>query len=312
MTEVAALVPAIGGRERPVDGMVAALAQMQHGVVAHRQLIELGLGPDAVQHRVDRARLHRVHIGAYAVGHRLLSGHGRWMAAVLSCGPAAMLSYRCAAALWCLLPTNSRRLDVTVPGGSRRGPAGVAVHRARRLDPEDRGEHDGIPVTSVARTLLDLAGVVDRRRLQSALEAAERLRLFDLAALDRTIKRGRTRPGARMLREALGEYRDPPFTRSELERRFLGLCRAAGLPAPSVNTWVAGGEADMAWPDQRVVVELDSHTFHATGAAFERDRRRDAALQLAGYTALRVTDRRLAREPDVVMRDVATALAAGG
>ena len=298
MNSLAALDRGMGGRELPVDGRVAELAQTQHGVVAHRQLLALGLGADAVQHRVTVGRLHTVHIGVYAVGHRLLSGHGRWMAAVLAAGSTAMLSHRAAAALWQLLSSAAPRLDVTVPGTSRRGPAGVTVHRTRRLHPEDRAECEGIPVTSAARTLLDLAGMVRRRELERAVEAAERLGIFDFRSVDRLVDRSAGRRGRRALRSVLLDYREPSFTRSELERRFVRLCRAAGLRAPATNLWIAGGEADVAWPDHRLVVELDGHAFHATRAAFERDRKRDAELQLAGYRVLRVTHRRLEREPE--------------
>ncbi len=205
---------------------------------------------------------------------------------------------------------NSRRLDVTVPGTSRRGAAGVVVHRTRRPHPEDRTEREGIPVTSVARTLLDLAGVVRRWELETAVEAAERLGIFDLNEVDRLLDRSRGRRGGRALTNVLLDYREPSFTRSELERRFVGLCRAAGLPAPVTNLWIAGGEADVAWPDRRLVVELDGHAFHGTRAAFERDRERDAAVQLAGYSVLRVTHRRLEREPEELVAAVQALLCA--
>jgi hypothetical protein len=287
---------------------VAELAQIQHGVVAHRQLIALGLSPDAVHYRLDAGRLHRIHVGVYAVGHTLLTGRGRWMAAVLACGPTAMLSHRCAGVLWNVLHSDSRRLDVTVPGGSRRGPAGVALHRTRRLHPDDGDEHDRIPVTSLARTLLDLAALVSRRELERAVEAAERLRIIDFQRVEELLDRSRGRRGRRALTGVLRDYDEPSFTRSELERRFLALCRDAGLPRPAVNTWVAGGEADMAWADHRVVVELDGHAFHRTRAAFERDRTRDGALQLAGYRVLRITHRRLEREPVQVARAIESLL----
>ena len=202
-----------------------------------------------------------------------------------------------------LLPTDSARIDV-VADRSVRGPAGIVVHRIRRLPIEDRAERDGIPVTSVARTLLDLAGVVRRRQLERAVEAAERLGLFDLDDMERLLASGRGRNGVRTLRSVLRDYEEPAFTRSELERRFLSICRRAGLPPPVTNLWVAGGEADATWPDHRLVVELDSRGYHATRAAFERDRKRDTDLQLAGYRVLRITHRRLEREPAQVVRAI--------
>ena len=219
-----------------------------------------------------------------------------------------MLSHRAAGAHWHVLPTRSPRIDVTVPGTSRPGPAGIVLHRTRRPHAEDRAERDGIPVTSVARTLLDLAGVVRRWELERAVETAERLEIFDLREVDRLIDRSRGRRGVRALREVLLDYRAQPFTRSDLERRFFDLCREAGLPRPVTNMWVVGGEADVMWPDHRLVVELDSHAYHRTRAAFERDRRRDMALQLAGYRVLRITHRRLEREPDALVRAVASLL----
>jgi very-short-patch-repair endonuclease len=167
---------------------------------------------------------------------------------------------------------------------------------------------DGIPLTSVARTLLDLAGVVRRRQLERAVEAAERLRLMDLRDVVRALARGRGRRGVRLLRDVLGDYREPAFTRSELERMLLDLVREAGLPQPSANKWIAGGEADLVWDNKRLVVELDSRGFHQTRAAFERDRRRDTDLQLAGYRVLRVTHRRLEQEPADVVAAVARLL----
>jgi uncharacterized protein DUF559 len=298
----------IRGSARPRGWEIARLADRQHGVVAFRQFLELGLGADAVQHRLSSGALHPVHQGVYAVGHPRLSLEGRWMAAVLACGRSALLSHRDAAQLWGLLRGAGRRIDVTTARRCRGRPR-IALHRSRRIHPDDRAVRDGIPVTSVARTLLDLAEVVTRWRLARAIEEAERRGVFDLGAVDRLIARSTGRHGLRPLTNALARYRPAPFTRSELERRFVELCRRAGLPEPSANLWIAGGEADMAWPERRLVVELDTQAHHATEAAFERDRQRDGALQLAGYRVLRVTDRRLHRQPDDVVRAVRSLLA---
>jgi very-short-patch-repair endonuclease len=165
------------------------------------------------------------------------------------------------------------------------------------LHEEDAATKDGIPVTSVARTLLDYSECVSSRVLDRAIEEAERRGIFDLAAVERLIERTRGRRGRRLLSAAVAGYRAPAFVRSELERAFLDLCRDARLPAPTVNTFVAGSEVDMAWPEDSLVLELDGHEFHRTRAAFERDRIRDADLQLAGYRVLRVTHRRLLEAP---------------
>jgi very-short-patch-repair endonuclease len=310
MREVDDIDPDSWGECRPVDRRVAEVAERQHGVVTRRQLLELGIGRRAIEHRVAVGRLHVVHRGVYLVGHRLQPASSRWMAGVLGCGDDALLSYRAAAAQHLLLPTNSPRIDVTVPRPIR-GPAGIVVHRTRLLHAEDRAEVDGIPVTSVARTLVDIAGVVYRRQLERAVETAERLAVFDLALVERVLERSRGRRGAAALRDVTGTYREPPFTRSEFERRMFDLTRNAGLPEPAVNKWIAGGEADLVWDEQRLVVELDSSTFHNVRAAFERDRMRDAALQLAGYRVLRVTDGRLEREPAAVVAGIAALLNRG-
>jgi hypothetical protein len=223
------------------------------------------------------------------------------MAAVLACGPQAVLSHRSAAELWGMLRRRDASVDVIAPGRSRAGQKGITLHLPRHLDAEDVSDKDGIPLTSVARTLLDVAGMVSFARLERALEEAERLGIFDLDSLERLIARSHRRRGLRKLKAALGSYRTPTFTRSELERRFLDLCQEARLPPPAANLFLAGSEVDMAWPEHRLVVELDGHEFHRTRAAFERDRARDSELQVAGYRVLRITHRRLVMQPSQVV-----------
>jgi len=171
---------------------------------------------------------------------------------------------------------------------------------------------DGIPVTTVERTILDLAELVDTRTLHRVFEEAERLRLVDMQAIGRVYERNRGRHGLRPLRHLITSSRLPePAARSELERRFLDLCDEAGLPRPAVNVLVAGFEVDALWPAERLVVELDGHEFHRTRAAFERDRARDAALAVAGYTVVRVTYRRLLAEPAQIAGELRTLLLRG-
>jgi hypothetical protein len=299
----------MGGNKRKVDNEIATLVARQHGVVAHRQLIEIGLGTEAIQRRVRRGWLHRVHKTAYAVGHRRLSAHGWWSAAVLACGPGALLSHASAAELHGIGRASGPHIHVTAPGRSRRGHPGLVIHLPRRLHEEDGAVVEGVPVTSVARTLLDLCESVSRRLLDRAIAEAERLGIFDLAAVERLIERSNGRHGRRRLSDAVSAYRPPAFTRSELERRFLDLCRAAGLPRPAANLFLAGFEVDMAWPEHSLVVELDGHEFHRTQAAFERDRIRDTDLQVAGYRVLRVTHRRLLDAPTEVAAAVRVLLA---
>jgi predicted transcriptional regulator of viral defense system len=180
--------------------MIAALARRQHGVVSLEQLASVGLGAAAVQKRVEAGRLHRVHYGAYSVGYPLLSVEGRWMAAVLACGPGAVLSHRSAAALWGLCSDGQAAVDVTAPRRRGRSPSGVAAHRDGRLRVEDRAIVEGIPCTTVARTLLDFAGVVGMRQLRDAVGESEVLRVLDVEAVREVIRWGWGRRGVARLR----------------------------------------------------------------------------------------------------------------
>jgi very-short-patch-repair endonuclease len=253
----------------------------------------LGLGARAVQQRASVGRLHRVHRGVYAVGHAALRKEGRWLAAVLACGPAAVLSHASAAAHWGLLQSEATRIDVTAPA-SRHGAAGLRLHRSRSLDARDTANHEGIPITTVPKTLLDLAATVQPHRLERALAQAERLRLYDHNAIEDVIARANGHRGRAALARAIA--REPKFTRSELEAWFLELVRDAALPEPLVNLSLTAPdhprlEVDFCWPSHRLIVELDGWETHRTRAAFEADRRRDAALQAVGWRVLRFTRR---------------------
>jgi hypothetical protein len=302
------------------DAEIARLADRQHGVVSLVQLIAFGLSASAVRSRVGAGRLHPVHRSVYAVGRRRLTARGIWMAAVLACGEGARLSHRSAAALQGLRPDNRPVSDVTVPRGSARSRPGIHVHRSATLTDADATTCDGIPCTSVARTLLDLAEVVDRRGLERAIEQAEIQRVFDLRAVEDVLARahgrqGGRRRGAALLRAVLADLGEPTLTASELEERFLAICRDAGLPTPEVNAWLdiddePAIKADFLWRRERLVVETDGFGSHGTRQAFERDRRRDQRLRLAGYAPVRFTRRQIVREPERVGRTTA-ALCAG-
>lgn len=220
------------------------------------------------------------------------------MAAVLACGPGAALSHRSAAALW-QLRQDGWKTDVTVPG-DRRSRGSIGVHRAQ-LDPAEITHCDGIPVTTVARTLLDLAAVLDRDQLVKTIEESERRQLFDLRAVADVLIRAGHRSGTVALRSVLADYRDPAPTRSVLERDFLSLVRKTALPQPHVNVLVEGFEVDVFWPNSRLVVELDSRGYHTSPRAFEADRARDAVLQRAGYRVIRITHHRLHADPTGVL-----------
>lgn len=265
-------------------------------MVSLRQLRELGLAASTVRGRVAAGRLHRLHRGVFAVGRREVSRRGRWLAAVLACGAGALLSHRSALELRGALPESPRWPDVTVPRTYQRRP-GIRLHSSSALVTEDRTAVDGIPCTSVARSLVDFAERARPRELARAVEELERLRLFDGRTVQRAVWRANGRRGVAALTDALAAWSEPAFTRSGAERRVLELIADAGLPRPAVNTWVAGHEVDLHWPEQRVAVEVDSYAFHHTHQAFERDHERDAALDEADIRVLRITWRQLAERP---------------
>ena len=288
---------------------VADLATNQHRVAAYRQLRKCGLGPAAIRHRVGTGRLHPIHDGVYAVGHRDIGRAGFLMAAVLACGKGAALSHRTGADHRGLIRTSSAAIHVTVPSRYKPKVRGVIVHLTRQMTDADWTIVDGIPVTSVPRTLLDLAPLVSTRELVKALEQAERLRLFDLRAFEELLGRSQGRRGAKALRVALAEVcAEAPDTKSPLEDRFFDFCRDRGIELPQLNVVIAGFCVDAAWPSKGVVVELDSRAHHAGLEAFEEDRKRDTKLQVAGFQIVRVTDRRLTHEPDELEADLRSLL----
>lgn len=288
---------------------LAGLADRQHGVVSIRQLTgPLGYSRSAVYRAVDAGRLHRLYPGVYAVGHTNLSPHGQCLAAVLACGPDALLSHVSAAWVWGLTKISPLPASVSTPLYRKRRPP-LRLHEARSLVPEDRALQDGIPVTTLARTLLDLAAVVRFDWLEKMLERAEDLGLFDLRAIEDLLTRTVGHHGHGRLRQAIALYKPTSFTRSSLERRFLELCLEAGLPQPRSNYVIEGFELDCYWPECRFAVELDVFETHGTRAAFERDRKRQEDLLLAGIGVTRVTGPRLESEPDEVIRRVARLLA---
>jgi very-short-patch-repair endonuclease/predicted transcriptional regulator of viral defense system len=283
------------------DKIVARLAERQHGVVAARQLAAIGLSRNAVSARAQAGRLHRVHRGVYAVGHTVLTVNGRRMAAVLAAGPGAALSHASAAALWEIRPTSATRIDVSVrsAAGRARRP-GLRIHRAARLRDDEITVQQGIRVTTVARTLLDLAATSSPRALERALDEAEIQQLYDRTSLAALARAHAGERGARALMQALDRDGEPTLTDSELEELMLALCNEHELPRPKSRAWVAGLRVDFLFAASRLVVETDGYRYHRTRRAFERDRERDAILARAGYRTLRFTHRQLTREPAMV------------
>jgi very-short-patch-repair endonuclease len=292
-----------------LDTVIARLATRQHGAVAVWQLTALGISTSGINRRLADGRLWRVHRGVYAVGE--LDRRGHWMAAVLACGEGALLSHRDAAALWDLRQTNRSAVDVTIARTRRRRRPQITVHGTAEIHADDRAEVDGIPVTSVARTLLDLAEVVSTDHLRRAYEAAERHGLLDMHAVHELVARSNGRRGVSSLL-ALLDY-DPAIaveSKSDLESRFLDLVREAGLPLPQLNVLVEGFLVDVYWPKARLVVELQSWEHHGHRQAFERDNERLARLQVAGYSMLPLTYRQLCDHPAWVIRSIAGLLVA--
>jgi len=270
---------------------VAALAERQYGVVSRRQLLDLGVDRNAIDRRLSRGLLIPLHRGVYAVGHRHLRIEGRWLAAVLAVGEGAALSHRDAAALHGMrkLP-ESRKVTVSTSKDVRATPA-LWVKARRALTDEDRAVVKGIPVTSPARTLADLAPMLTAAQLQSTLGEADRKGLLDTAAVQRALRRtkGRHGQGHSRLLAALDAHRRHgiTLTRSELEERFLGLVLDAGLPRPRLNAPAADFEVDALWREQRVAVELDGWADHKERQAAAQDRHKTNKLQAAGYVVLR-------------------------
>jgi len=269
---------------------IAALAAEQHGVVSLRQLVALGLSRQAVSKRVAAGRLHRVHRCVFAVGHRRLSVQGRRMAAVLACGPNAVLSHRAAAAHWAMLRWDGR-IEVLVPS-PRPGPPGLTV-RSATLRADEVAVEDGIPLTTPVRTLLDLATVLRPDQLLKAVnEVHEQRRLWGAVTLEEMIDRHRGERGVGRLRAIITEagYGIPD---RELEEAFSHFVAARRLPRPELQAPIVIGEhhfkGDAVWRSSRLVVELHSAGHHGTAPKITRDATRDRILLMAGWTVVHVT-----------------------
>jgi very-short-patch-repair endonuclease len=281
-----------------------ALARWQHGVIARWQLIELGFSPQSIKHRIATGRLHPVRTGVYAVGRRELSDQGRWMAAVLSCGPHAVLSHDSAAALWGFRPPRLDEIEVSVPLRVVRRRSGIIVHRRANLGAADLTTHHSIPVTTPVCTLVDIATSLERGQLEGAINEADRLNLIDPERLRSALLDLPRRPGLAILREML-DRRTFTLTDSELERRFLPLARDAGLAPPLTGRRVNGFKVDFGWPDLRLVVETDGLRYHRTPAQQAKDRVRDQTHTAAGLTTLRFTYAQVCFEPGRVRATLA-------
>jgi len=303
------------------SGSVWQLARRQHGVVSRAQLLERGLSQKAIKHRLATGRLHCVFRGIYAIGRPELTQRGRWMAAVLSCGPRAALSHRSAAALWAIgvqgtarpNPSPGGLIDISVPAEVLRKRPGIHLHRSS-FGAEDTTRRDGIPVTTPARTLIDLATNLGPEQIEAAVNDADRLGLIDPERLRAAVEDHAGLDGVAALRKVL-DRRTFQLTDSELERHFLRLVRRAGLPPPRTRQRVNGYRVDFYWEDLGLVVETDGLRYHRTPAQQARDRERDQAHTAAGLTPLRFTHAQISRDGPYVtetLRAVSGALAAKG
>jgi very-short-patch-repair endonuclease len=289
-----------------VDRLVAAVADRQCEIVTSMQLRCLGLTARQTALRVERGLLYRMHRGVFVWGRPEPEPPGRAVAAVYACGEGAVFTGDGAAARWHMRPEPTGEVDVTIVGERRVRRRGITTHRTGSLDVRDIRTLHGIPITSPARTLLDIASELPTHDLAAALERAQIDRLVTRRDLQNTIDRARGRTGVPALRALLDE---PAFTRSRAERLLVSLLKVAKLPRPAFNHKVEGFEADAVWLPERVILEFDSHAFHATRAAFQRDRRRDAAHARAGYLVLRTIWHELTKEPHALVARIAETLA---
>jgi very-short-patch-repair endonuclease len=297
------LLPVRGGR----DSRIAAIAAVQRGRVSRRQLLSAGVSASTIHRLVVRAILHPLHGGVYAVGHLAPVELGAETSALLACSDGAVLSHRTAAALWKLRPPIEGEVHVTVADTQSRR-AGIRTFRTRRLDPRDIRTYELLPVTSPARTVLDLASIERAREVERALEEGIVRKILRVVEVEDLLRRASGLRGAPLLAGILERRRGPTVTRSEAEERFLSLIRDALLPPPEINVSIHGYEVDFLWRKQRLVVEVDGYAYHGNRGAFERDRRKDAHLHAAGLSTMRVTWLQMQDEPFALIARLAQAL----
>jgi very-short-patch-repair endonuclease len=279
-------------RQRTHDRFISATAARLHGVVPRATLLEAGVPLTLIDDRVRTRQLVVLHRGVYALGHAELRPQGRWLAAVEAYGRCAALSHVSAAALWEIHEAPTFPVHVSLAGRTAaRRRRGVRPHRAPELRDDEVTVREEIRVTTVARTILDLAATVRGRRLEQAIRRASRLRRFDLAEQRAVLDRHPRQRGAVELGRLLValEGRGTDDFRSQMEAAFAQVCDDHGLPRPVVNAMVLGERVDFHWRGTTLVVETDGFAFHAMPTSFADDRRRDQKLTLAGYTVVRLT-----------------------
>ena len=286
--------------EVPIDAAISAITERQRGRVARQQLLAAGVAPSAIDRRLRSGALQRVHFSVYSLPQTTDVPLATETAALLACGEGAALSHHSAATLWGLRPGQARPVHVTIPEG-RGGPAprGVKLHRSRTLTPADIRIHDGLPVTSPARTLLDVAATLPDRDVERLLdEGLFARRIVTRAEIDDVLKRAGNHPGRPRLARVAGAQTRSPDTGSPAAEKLLGLIRDAGLPEPRLEVWVLDYRLDFYWPELGLAVEVDAYGTHGSPARFEADRRRDARLLAEkGIVVIRITKLTIGERP---------------
>jgi hypothetical protein len=290
------------------DRRVAELAASQHGMVGREQLRALGLSSSAIGRKVDAGRLHVIYRGVYAVGHTAITRQGRWMAAVLAAGDGAVLSHQSATALWGIWGSGAGETHVTVPRKTR-SQRSIRRHFST-LPGDERTVLAGIPTTTAARAVLDLAAVKGEAAAESALREMEYFRIYGPVSLPALLERYPRHKGTPIVRVCLERLDDDPGgrIRSDLEELFLPFLDANQIPRPRLNAWLSIDDdrfqVDCFWPDAKLIGELDGFKSHGTKRAFRKDRRRDRRLGARGYQVVRITEDQLLAEPRELAADL--------
>jgi very-short-patch-repair endonuclease len=287
-----------------VERELARIASAAHGVVTHAELLRAGVTAKEIRHRLSTGALLREHRGVYRVGHRAPSVEARYMAAVLACGEGALLSGRAAAHLLGALKGKPPAPEVMAP--TERRVKGVRTRRARHLDPHDATTWRGIPVTTIARTLVDLAGELAFDDLARACHEAGVRHRTHPAQVEAVLARRPRAPGATNLRRIMRG--DAHVTLSRLEARFLGRLRQAGLPLPQTNRPAGARRVDCRWPQHRLTVELDSYRYHSSRHAWEQDRRREREAHARGDDFRRYTWNDVTEHPQLMLAELCALL----
>jgi very-short-patch-repair endonuclease len=288
-----------------VEQAIARIGGRQDNVITREQLLGAGLGRGAIAHRIKAGTMQRLYTNIYLLGPAPPTPMAQARAAALACGPDATVSHRSAARLFNLLPEISGDVDITVAGRNPGIHTGIRLHRVASLARADATVMRGINVTSVARTICDLAATESATATEHAFQEALYRDIVTDKALNAVLDREPTRKGAPLVKALVA---NPALTRSERERRLLKLIRDAQLPKPLTNVRVHGYLVDIFWPNHSLTLEFDGWKAHGHRLAFEKNRKRDQVLLAAGIRVLRITDRQLMNEPIALVARIAQAL----